>query len=212
MAGLITNQAEIPPLSQYANSPKFMTIFNGLLDLFNNAETLEDWYNIVFNIKTATGFGLDVWGKILNVTRSFTVTVGGVEQTIYLSGAQTIDGISYTDEQIEEAYRQVLLLSAMSNITNATIASLNNLFLFYYQDRGLVYCIEYGTMQIRVVYEFYVNALEQAIFSSDVFPKPTGVLLSFEYIPNGDFFGFFVAGQSATDQPFAPFDNKPFYW
>ena len=212
MTNLITNQAEIPPLSQYANSPKFMTIFNGLLDLFNNAKTLEDWFNIVFDIKTAKGFGLDVWGKILNVGRSFTYDNNGVIESVYLSGAQTIDGISYTDDDIEEAYRQVLLLSAMSNITNATIKSLNDLFMFYYQDRGLAYCLEYGTMQMRVVYEFYVNKLEQAIFSSSIFPKPTGVLLSFEYIPNGDYFGFFIAGEAPTDQPFAPFDNKPFYW
>lgn len=212
MTSITTNQAEIKPLSQYANSPKFMALFNGLLDLFNNAKTLEDWYNVVFDIKTATGYGLDIWGKILNVGRSFTYDNNGVQETIYLSGEQTIDGVHYSDYEVEEAYRQVLLLSAMSNITNATLKSLNNLFQFYYQDRGIAYCINYGTMKIRVVYEFYVNKLEQAIFSSSIFPKPTGVLLSFEYVPNGEYFGFYVNGETPLNQPYAPFDNKPFYW
>ena len=56
-------------ISQYANSPRYLELYNGLTDIFSNAKTLEDWYNVVFNIKTATGFGLDIWGEILNQSR-----------------------------------------------------------------------------------------------------------------------------------------------
>lgn len=200
-------------ISQYANSPKFVSLVSGLTGIFNNAQTMEDWYNIVFNIKTAQGFGLDIWGSILNQGRLFYYTDpnNGTTESVYLKGAQTVDSVSYSAEQIEEIYRQVLFLKAMSNITNATLASLNQMLQFYYQGRGRVYVINYGTMKIRYVYEFYVNKLEKAIFTSDVMPRPTGVLATFEYIPPHEYFGFFVNGLTASNQPYAPIDQKPFY-
>lgn len=200
-------------ISQYANSPKFVSLVNGLTGIFNNAQTLQDWYNVVFNLKTATGYGLDIWGLILNQSRLFYYTDpdSGTTESVYLKGSQTVDGVQYSEEQIEEIYRQVLFLKAMANITNATLASLNQMLQFYYQGRGRVYVIEYGTMEIRYVFEFYVNKLEKAIFTSDIMPKPTGVLTSFEYIPLHEYFGFFVDGLNAASQPYAPFDQKTFY-
>ena len=200
-------------ISQYANSPKFVSLVNGLTDMFNNAQTLEDWFNVVFNIKTANGYGLDIWGSILNQGRLFFYTNpnDGTTESVYLKGAQTVDGVNYSSEQIEEIYRSVLFIKAMSNVTNATLASLNNMLQFYYSGRGRVYVIEYGVMEIRYVFEFYVNKLERAIFTSDIMPNPTGVLASFEYIPPHEYFGFFVNGMTAEDQPYAPIDQKPFY-
>lgn len=200
-------------ISQYANSPKFVSLVSGLTGIFNNAKTLEDWYNVVFNLKTASGYGLDIWGSILNQGRLFYYTdpVSGDTESVYLKGAQTVDGVAYSEEQIEEIYRQVLFLKAMANITNATLSSLNQMLQFYYQGRGRAYVYEYDTMEIRYVFEFYVNKLEKAIFTSEIMPKPTGVLASFEYIPLGEYFGFFVSGLSATNQPYAPFDQKTFY-
>lgn len=200
-------------ISQYANSPKFVSLVNGLTGIFSNAQTLQDWFNVVYNLKTAQGFGLDVWGSILDQGRLFyyTDSDSGTIESVYLKGSQTVDGILYSEDQIEEIYRQVLFLKAMANITNATLASLNQMLQFYYQGRGRVYVIEYGTMEIRYVFEFYVSKLEKAIFTSEVMPKPTGVLASFEYIPPHEYFGFFVNGLTAVNQPYAPIDQKPFY-
>lgn len=200
-------------ISQYANSPKFVSLVNGLTGIFNNSQTLEDWYRIVFNLKTASGYGLDIWGVILNQGRLFYYTDpnSGDTESVYLKGSQTVDGVFYTENQIEEIYRQVLFLKAMANITNATLSSLNQMLQFYYQNRGRAYVYEYGTMEIRYIFEFYVNKLEKAIFTSEVMPKPTGVLSSFEYIPLGEYFGFFVSGLTASNQPYAPFDQKTFY-
>jgi len=199
-------------ISQYANSPKYLNIYNGLTELFNNSQTIEDWYNIVYNLNTAYGYGLDIWGKILNQGRQFSYTSNGVTEYVYLGGEQTIDGVTYTAEQMEETYRLVLFLKALSNISGCTIASLNELLGFYFRNRGRAYVLEYGVMEIRYVFQFYVNKFEKAIFTSSVMPKPTGVLISFEFLPIGEYFGFFVNGiNNPTEQPFTPFDNKPFY-
>ena len=179
-------------ISQYANSPKYVKLYTGLSDLFNNASTLEDWFNVVYNLNTATGFGLDIWGKILNQGRQFTYFENGSEVNVYLGGEQTIDGVTYSEEYMENTYRLVLFLKALTNITNCTIASMNSLLQFYFKNRGRVYVLEYNPMEIRYVFEFYVSKIEKAIFTTDVMPKPTGVGISFEFIPAGEYFGFFV--------------------
>lgn len=204
--------ASSKPISQYANSESYTGLFNNLCYMFSNTQTISDWYDVVFNLNTAEGYGLDIWGKILNQGRQFSYNNNGTMEYVYLGGEQTIDGITYSAEQMEKTYRLVLFLKALSNISGCTIASLNELLGFYFQDRGRVYVLEYGVMEIRYVFQFYVTKFEKAIFTSSVMPKPTGVLISFEFLPIGDYFGFFVSGlASPTDQPFAPFDNKPFY-
>lgn len=205
-------------LSQYANSPKYVAIYNGLCEIFSNAKTMEDWYNVVFNLKTASGYGLDIWGKILNQGRQFSYEEGGVTQYVFLGGEQTIDGITYSAEYMEEMYRMALFLKALTYITNCTLASLNSLLQYYFRDRinaenkQNVYVINYGTMEIRYVFQFYVSKIEKSIFTSDVMPRPTGVLANFEFVPYGEYMGFFVDNiADPDDQPYTPFDNKPFY-
>lgn len=201
-------------LSQYANSPKFETLRKELVDIFNQVSTIQSFYDYVFNLKTATGYGLDIWGGILDQDRYFTYYNYGTNQyeVVYLKGGQTVDGIIYSDEEIENMYRLILFLKAMSYISNASIAKLNEMLQFYFEGRGLAYVYEYGTMKIRYVFRFYLSNLEKAIFESDLMPNPTGVLVDFEYLPKGAYFGFFVNGKVATDQPYAPMDQKPFYW
>lgn len=201
-------------LSQYANSPKFETLRKELVDIFNQVSTIQSFYDYVFNLKTATGYGLDVWGGILDQDRYFTYYNSGTNQyeVVYLKGGQTVDGIIYSDEEIENMYRLILFLKAMSYISNASIAKLNEMLQFYFEGRGLAYVYEYGTMKIRYVFRFYLSNLEKAIFESDLMPNPTGILVDFEYLPKGAYFGFFVDGKVATDQPYAPMDQKPFYW
>lgn len=200
-------------ISQYANSPRFVALVNSLRAIFSNSGLIKDWFNVVYNIKTAKGFGLDIWGKILNQGRNFTYTnpKTGVKTDYYLQGELTIDGTNFTAEQIENTYRTVLLMKALSYITNATGKSLNDLLQFYFQDRGKMYVIRYDTMKIRYVFEFYVNKLEKSIFTSDVMPKPTGVGTQFEYLPRNQYFGFYVESLPNNEQFYTPFDNKPFY-
>jgi len=201
-------------ISQYANSPKIVKLVDGLTGMFSNAKLIKDWFDIVYNLKTAKGFGLDIWGRILNQGRNFVYTnpVSGVETDYYLRGNMTIDGTYFSADQIEDTYRTILFMKALSYITNATENSLNELLQFYFSERGgKCYVIQYGTMKIRYVFEFPVNKLEKSIFTSDVMPKPTGVGISYEYMPKNSYLGFYVNSLSSDNQFWTPFDNKPFY-
>lgn len=200
-------------ISQYANSPKFVALVEGLRGIFSNAKLISDWFNVVYNIKTAQGFGLDIWGKILNQGRNFTYTneSTGVQTDYYLEGELTVDGTYFSAEQVEELYRKVLFMKAMSLITNATEKSLNELLQFYFEGRR-VYVIQYDTMKLRYVFEVPVSKLEKSIFTSDLLPKPTGVGATFRYLPKNSYLGFYVNSREQNDQYWAPLDNKPFYW
>lgn len=200
-------------ISQYANSEKILKLANGIRSIFSNAKLIKDWFNIVYNIKTAKGFGLDIWGKILNQGRNFTYIneTSGDRTDYYLKGELTVDGTTFTADEIEELYRKVLFMKAMSLITNATERSINELLQFYFDGRR-VYVIQYGTMKIRYVFEIPVNKLEKSLFKSDLLPKPAGVGATFRYLPKNSYFGFYVNSRDQDDQYWTPFDNKPFYW
>ena len=121
-------------------------------------------------LKTASGYGLDIWGKILNQGRQFSFVENRTTEYVFLGGEQTIDGIIYSAEYMEEMYRMVLFLKALTYITNCTLASLNSLLQYYFRDRidpennQNVYVINYGTMEIRYVFQFYVSKIEKSIF------------------------------------------------
>jgi len=200
-------------ISQYANSPKFVALVDGLRAMFNNAKLISDWYNIVYNIKTAKGFGLDIWGRILNQGRSFMYIDpdSGTETEYYLQGELTVDGTTFSADEVEETYRKVLFMKAISLITNATDKSLNELIQYYFNGRRC-YVIQYDTMKLRYVFEVPVNKLEKSIFTSGLLPKPTGVGATFEYLPKNSYFGFYVNSRAQDNQYWVPFDNKPFYW
>ena len=193
-------------IGQYANSPVLVSLDNGLKELFNDSPFVVNWYNAVFNMNTATGYGLDIWGKILNRNREF--IYNGTEY--YLQGEQTIGGVHFSEEEMENLYRLVLQITAMRYIGNASIYSINNILQTIFKDYGLAYCIEYGTMKIRYVFQFYMNEVLRAIIET-LNMHPAGVLTSFEYLPLREFLGFYNVDESQTDQPYAPFDNKPFY-
>lgn len=202
-------------IGQYRNSDKFVVLDTGLTSAFNEFPVLKDWYDVYYNVSTASGAGLDWWGKRLNQSRNFEYQ----GNNYYLQGAQTIDGVSYTDEEMENFYRKTLQIKAMSYVSNLTLFSINQMLKEVFSEQGRSYCIEVinieegvlintGTMQIRYVFEFYMSKVFKAIAES-LLPHPSGVLTSFEYLPIGEFLGFYV--QNEVTQPYGEFNQKTFY-
>lgn len=56
-------------MKQYANSPIIQQLIADRHDYFQTAWT-DEFYNLVWNIDTAQGFGLDIWGRIVVIGRS----------------------------------------------------------------------------------------------------------------------------------------------
>lgn len=172
-------------LSQYANSPKLNTILDGLENMLGAEADIKNFYDNIFNIQTANTYGLDVWGKRLNISRQLKVN----GQTVSLE---------------DKYYRFLLLVKAMSNISNCTVPNLEEILNYLFAERGQVYVFDTGTMTMKYTFDFYLDEMESAILKlPGIPPKPTGVGLTVVENPKDQLFGFNNTG-------FQPFNSTPF--
>ena len=164
-------------LSQYANSPVLMA----LIERFNNAldpsSLIDDFYTNVWNIQTAKGWGLDVWGRIVGVKRVLTVP-GGKNQGFEEAGTTSADpfgqsafyaGIPATSNYAltDDAYRQLILIKALANISDSSFPTYNTILMQMFPNRGNAYINTNGQMNARLTFEFLLQPFEIAILNSN---------------------------------------------
>lgn len=180
---------------QYVNSTKLL----GLIDTFNQAvgpeSFIDDFYDLIWNIETATTYGLDVWGSIVVVDRLLTVTETpayfGFEEA--LSDPAVVDdpqpfgqapfynheSATSTISLSDDVYRKLIMMKAMANITNCTVPSMNAALMYMFGDSGVCYVRNDGGMAISYVFEFELSSAELAIAqSSGALPSPAGVTVN----------------------------------
>ena len=173
-------------LSQYANSPILLALIDYFSQWLDPASRFDAFVQDMWDIDTARGYGLDVWGRILGVGRVLQVPEGvylGFESDaqakpfgfgIFYSGTRLTSNAILTDE----AYRTLLLAKAALNITDASSPSTNMILLNLF---GQGYVRDNRDMTITYVFSEALNPLETAIvFQSGVLPKPAGVSFTVE--------------------------------
>jgi Protein of unknown function (DUF2612) len=180
--------------SQFGQSPAI----TALMDSFNAAEDpqniLGDFYNKVWNIATAQGWGLDVWGRIVGVSRVLKIT-----PTKYLGFQQALPGITtfghgawYIGQApltqnyylTDEAYRQLILVKAAANICIGSVTAINQLLLRIFPGRGNCYVIDNADHTFVYFFSFALSPVEVAIVTnSGVLPRPSGMAVSYVIQP-----------------------------
>lgn len=63
-------------LAEYQNSEKLISLLESINDWIDPSTNFETFFNVLWNLDTAVGYGLDVWGRILVIPRRLTITVG----------------------------------------------------------------------------------------------------------------------------------------
>ncbi|WP_018979410.1 DUF2612 domain-containing protein, partial [Saccharibacter floricola] len=141
-------------LAQYANSPRLLSLISTFNQAADPHALIERFYNDVWNIDTAKGWGLDVWGRIVGVGR-----VQKVPQPRYLGFDEANDstgtalpfneGFFYngpTSTQnfalADDAYRRLIMAKAAANISSGSIADINRILMLIFGDRGMIYLSE----------------------------------------------------------------------
>lgn len=140
-------------VSQYADSPTLsQLVFNFNTYVDPNAD-LEAFYSLIWNLETAVGYGLDVWGRILNISRVIKLDLParwfvfggppgfpGVSQPTGFS-APFFSHIPLTENVAlsDDAYRLLLFAKAAFNICNGTIPAINQLLMNLFPGRGNCY-------------------------------------------------------------------------
>lgn len=173
-------------LSQYANSPIILALIENFAQWLDPKARFDQFFSLIWDIDTAKGFGLDVWGRILGVIRVLQVPDGdylGFESDdqakpfgfgIFYGGARLTSNAVLTDD----AYRLLLLAKAALNITNASAGAINAILLNLFGDG---YVRDNLDMSITYVFSRPLTPVETAIvFQSGVLPKPCGVSFAVE--------------------------------
>jgi hypothetical protein len=192
-------------LSQYANSPIIMSIIDMANTNIDPSANIDEWYAKVWDVSTAEGYGLDVWGRIVGVSRVLEL---GNEPVLGYKEGGTIDytpfgqarffqgttiGSSYNLS--DDAFRVLILVKALANISRCTSSMYNAMLMKLFPGRGNAYVSDIGNMSARLTFEFILQPFELAILKqSGAFSNPTGVQFDIIQIERYHNFGFKEAG------------------
>lgn len=176
-------------LSQYANSPIIVALVEALNHALDRQAALTAFYDAVWNVETAVGFGLDVWGRIVGVSRALYVT-----DSLFLGFSASSDAVPFgsgifwgasrltPNFQLTDAvFRRLVLAKAALNITDGSVPAINAILRALFPDYGNVYVRDNGDMTITYVFGAALSKVDYAIVSqSGVLPKPVGVSFDVE--------------------------------
>jgi beta-lactam-binding protein with PASTA domain len=188
-------------ISQYANSPTLLQLIQNMNGYLDQTANFAAFYNFVWNVDTAQGFGLDIWGKIVNVSRLLQIP-NSAEYFGFQDGSSSGPGPGWDVQPFnalgtfftgndatqsylldDDAYRTLILTKAFSNIVNTTAPALNQLLQNLFPGRGVCYVQNDGGMAITYVFEFELTPVELAILQqSGAVPSPVGVSVSISVI------------------------------
>lgn len=178
--------------SQYGDSPHIKGVIRGYYNYISPQKDIDLIYDKMINIYTAEGYGLDVWGRIVNIDREF---VAVDEQYDYLG----FDNSPYNMDRIEtfnqapfykvvngrirledNAYRTYILIKALINISNVSLNSLNYIFSQLFPDTDIK-VLHSNTMILRLL---VIGAISQAQIGAikNIEWLPAGVGLQFYHI------------------------------
>lgn len=173
--------------SQYGNSPTIKKLLYAFKGRISPDSDIDVFYENIMDIDTATGYGLDVWGNIVGVTRSLTLTDGTI--------------IKLDDDN----FRSYIKFKALANISDASMATLNEMSQVLYNDDSLIITNVltpgslpngdyYNTTPMRVKWTWRANSvseLEEALFSNGIILcLAAGVGWSIGIISTDPLFGF----------------------
>lgn len=172
-------------ISQYANAPTLTQLVANMNDYLDPGANFDAFFNLIWDVDTAVGYGLDVWGRIVVVSRVLNVSVGswfgfaeatdanGFNQQSFYAGAGATSNYALADD----AYRTLILAKALANICDGSIPATNQIMLNLFPGRGDCYVVDNLDMTMSYKFNFALSPVELAIVSqSGVLPRGAGVL------------------------------------
>lgn len=186
-------------ISQYGTSATIVQLVQNMNQYLDPRADFDTFFNYVWNVETAQGFGLDIWGRIVGVERSINVPGDTPNPGMFPFTAGVY-------EMTDAEYRGVVLIKALANITNCTAEGLNQLLSNLFALRGRCYVRDLGSMSMEFRFEFWLEPFEYVIIAeSGVAPRPAGVSVSIYQVDVPTVFGF------AESLQLQPFDQGTFY-
>jgi len=175
--------------SQYANSPVLVSWVDYFSQWIDANKNVDMFYDQLWNIQTAQGYGLDVWGRIVGLNPGRVLPVfptpffgfseagntPGISNdwnnAIWFAGEPLTQNVSLSDD----AFRQLILAKAAANIWNGSIPGLNAILRLLFPGQ-LAYVTDGLNMTMTYTFGFSLNPVQISIvFNANVLPRPSGV-------------------------------------
>lgn len=176
--------------SQYAASPHLRKLVDSFWEALDPGADIESIYNNMVNLDTAVGFGLDVWGRIVAIGRDYASTdvttpywgykppAGVINDRVRNFGnAPFYKPVNGTVRLTDTAYRTYILIKAMINIGDATLASLNRMLKVMFPDVTMS-IVHTDTMVLRLVVQTPISQADlDALLTLQWLPAGVGLEL-----------------------------------
>lgn len=145
--------------SQYSNSPHIKGIIEAYAKAIDPNAEIEDFYKKIFDPRTATGFGLDIWGVIVGASRYIEIDSSDFwglrgqlmknlnEAPFYNEGTTDIYELD------DDAFRELIFLKAYANIADSTMPTLKKILNLLYPGGAIA--IEAEHMKLRFIFLSY---------------------------------------------------------
>lgn len=213
---------------QFSNSATLLAILDDFDQWVDLTKFSADFLLNVWDISTAQGFGLDIWGRILGRSRYIQIAqtpgnnlgfnINAAPGTQWkpwnqapFYGGQAAGTVSFP---LSDAYyRKLLFVKAAANIAASNCPSINALMRLMFGDRGRCY-VGYdiaAPMHIGYHFEFTPTPVEQSIIESGLFPQPAGTIAHYIYGAPSGRFGFATANGGANPKFVTGWSQGPFY-
>lgn len=175
-------------ISQFGNSPTITQLIRNMNAYIDPRCDIDNFYNTVWNVSTAKGFGLDIWGRVVGLPTG---------RFLYTNPVTELDDTDFL---------RVIMIKALSNISITSTPTFNQILNNFFAGRGRTYCSDQGAMQMRYTFEFQPQPWEIQVFAQPgIVLRPSGVGLSILVIQLPAF-GFSEAGEVSA----APWGQAPF--
>ncbi|MDR0478498.1 MAG: DUF2612 domain-containing protein [Burkholderiaceae bacterium] len=203
-------------ISQYANSATLVQLVQGMDAWIDPRADLDNFYNAIWNIDTAQGNGLDIWGRIVGVSRNIPNASADPSNLGFTPGPTGLPfgqapfkfgwvGVANALALADDAYRTLILVKALSNISVCSAPALNQMLQNLFAGRGRCYVIDMGLMRMDYVFEFALAPDELSIITnSGAFPRPAAVRMNVINTQPATTFGF-------KDSGLQPFGSGNFF-
>lgn len=178
-------------LMQYANSPtiaSWIESYNAAADM---TVPISNFFDMMWNVLTAQGYGLDVWGRIVGLQGGRTIQVpgsaslfgfneaGGSWTGFDQGGFYTGQGLNTNFVLTDPDFRRLILAKAAGNISDGAIVSVNRILLALFPGRGDCWVADGLNMQLTYTFAFPLTPVELAIvLTAGVLPNAAGAVIN----------------------------------
>ncbi|HWE98812.1 MAG TPA: DUF2612 domain-containing protein [Caulobacteraceae bacterium] len=168
-------------IQQYGASTALLSLIDNFNEAVDPGEDIDAWYADVWSLATAQGYGLDLWGRIVDVPRILTVSGYG--------------NYSLSDP----AYLTLIYAKALSNISDGSIRTFNQILMTLFPGVGDCYVVDNLDMTMSVILPFTPTAVQYAMIAlPGLLPRPAGVLLNLPGSGSGSLAIAIAAGETES--------------